>query len=302
MKTEWLEDFLALGEEGNFSRAAGRRNQAQPAFSRRIRSLEDWAGLPLFDRDRQPIQLTEAGRLLRPMAEDVCRLVRQNRENLRQMAAGANTLRFTATHTLSILFFPEWFHSIRGGPNEFGLSLTLEADHMDTCARTLTEGRCHFMMCFTHADADLGFDDRDHDSKLIGRDSLVPVSAPDESGNPADRLPGTRRRPLRYLSYSNASALRQIVDAMLQRKKLPAGSIVTSFESPLAAAIKSMAEENRGVAWVPRMRLRTPDAKKPLVPAGGEDWWIPIDIRIFKARGPLPKCAEAFWASIAELA
>ena len=78
--------------------------------------------------------------------------------------------------------------------------------------------------------------------------------------------------------------------------------VTMRLDCDTVAYFKSMAEENRGVAWVPRMRLRTTDAKKPLVPAGGEDWWIPIEIRIFKARGPLPKCAEAFWSSIADLA
>ncbi|MEG0447165.1 MAG: LysR family transcriptional regulator, partial [Comamonas sp.] len=34
---EWLEDFIALAESGNFSRAAEVRSIAQPAFSRHIR-------------------------------------------------------------------------------------------------------------------------------------------------------------------------------------------------------------------------------------------------------------------------
>lgn len=301
MKTEWLEDFLALTEEGNFSRAAHRRHQVQPAFSRRIKSLEDWAGLALFEREQQPILLTEAGRLLRPMAEEVCRTVRQNEENLRQLARGAKTLRFSATHTLSILFFPEWFHSVRDEPEE-NLGLSLEANHMDSCAQSISEGTSHFMMCFTNEDADLRFDQSLHESKLIGRDTLVPVSAPDKTGNPRHRLPGKRKKSVRYLAYTNASALRQIVETMLTRRSLPMDTLRTSFESPVAGALKSMAEEDQGVAWIPQMRIRKTESKKPLVPAGGEEWWVPVDIRIFKARGPLPKCAEVFWGAIPDRA
>lgn len=302
MKTEWLEDFLALVEEGNFSRAAHRRSQAQPAFSRRIKSLEDWAGFTLFDRDQQPILLTEAGRLLRPMAEEVCRTVQQNRENLRQLARGAKTLKFSATHTLSILFFPEWFHSVQEDPEESNVGLRLEANHMDTCAQSIIEGTCHFMICFTNEDADLRFDQSRYASKLIGQDTLVPVSAPDEKGNPSHRLPGTGKKSVRYLAYTNASALRQIVETMLTRRKLPLDTLRISFESPVAGALKSMAEENQGVAWIPQMRISKTESKKPLVPAGDEEWWVPIDIRIFKARGPLPKCAEDFWNAIPDLA
>ena len=42
---DWLEDFVALAETGNFSRAAEARAIAQPAFSRHIRSLEEWSAL-----------------------------------------------------------------------------------------------------------------------------------------------------------------------------------------------------------------------------------------------------------------
>ncbi len=40
----WLEDFLAIAEEGGFSRAAERRHVTQPALSRRIKVLEEVAG------------------------------------------------------------------------------------------------------------------------------------------------------------------------------------------------------------------------------------------------------------------
>ena len=78
MRIAWLEDFLALIETGNFSRAAEMRGTAQPAFSRHIQGLEDWAGMPLFERERRPVSLTAAGRLLRPCAETIIDAVRTN--------------------------------------------------------------------------------------------------------------------------------------------------------------------------------------------------------------------------------
>ncbi|HEX2474430.1 MAG TPA: LysR family transcriptional regulator, partial [Lacipirellulaceae bacterium] len=61
MDLDWLKDFLALAEQGNFSRAADVRNVTQPAFSRRIRAMEDWIGVPLFVRGAQGTSLTPAG-------------------------------------------------------------------------------------------------------------------------------------------------------------------------------------------------------------------------------------------------
>src|SRR5262245_1955571 len=69
MDTILLEDFLAVLEEGSFSRAADRRAVSQPAFSRRIGALEEWMGTPLFDRNTHTVRLTPAGERFRPAAE-----------------------------------------------------------------------------------------------------------------------------------------------------------------------------------------------------------------------------------------
>ena len=45
METKWLEDFVSLAETRSFSRSAQLRHVTQPAFSRRIQSLEAWAGV-----------------------------------------------------------------------------------------------------------------------------------------------------------------------------------------------------------------------------------------------------------------
>src|SRR5271156_1881959 len=98
MEASWLEDFLELARAGNFSRAAELRHLTQPAFSRRIRALEDWAGVSLFDRSAQPITLTEAGRRFHPLADTLLHDISHAREEARRAgAAGAATLRFAAT-------------------------------------------------------------------------------------------------------------------------------------------------------------------------------------------------------------
>jgi len=97
VELDWLEDFLALSASGSFSRTAEQRHVTQPAFSRRIRALEDWMGAPPVDRSAQPASLTEAGRRFRPAAEEILRRLAAAREEARTVdEAAAATLRFVS--------------------------------------------------------------------------------------------------------------------------------------------------------------------------------------------------------------
>ena len=98
---DWLEDFLALAESGNFSRAADERHMTQPAFSRRVRALEEWLGVDLFDRSSQPAQLTEVGHWFRQVAQDLQAEVARIPGEARAIAqASSTTLRFASSPAL----------------------------------------------------------------------------------------------------------------------------------------------------------------------------------------------------------
>jgi LysR family transcriptional regulator, hypochlorite-specific transcription factor HypT len=93
MDTTWFEDFLAVLEEGGFTRAAERRAVSQPAFSRRIKALEDWVGANRFDRTTHSVSLTAAGERLRPAAEEILRRLQIARLSTVPLSALGPTLR-----------------------------------------------------------------------------------------------------------------------------------------------------------------------------------------------------------------
>jgi LysR family hydrogen peroxide-inducible transcriptional activator len=71
MEIHQLRYFVAVADEGSFSRAAAKVRVAQPSLSQQIRKLEAEIEQPLFDRLPRSVVLTEAGRCLLDYARQI---------------------------------------------------------------------------------------------------------------------------------------------------------------------------------------------------------------------------------------
>src|ERR1700732_4926140 len=104
-----LEVFLAVAQEGRFSRAAQKLYRTQSAVSQSVRKLEDELGEPLFDRSSRDGVLTDAGRVLQEYAERLLNLRGDAREalvELRELQKGKLAIaanEFTALYLLPVL-------------------------------------------------------------------------------------------------------------------------------------------------------------------------------------------------------
>lgn len=299
MEIRWLEDFLSLVDTRNFSRSAELRFTTQPAFSRRIKSLEEWVGTTLFDRGTQPVSLTAAGEMFRPLAEEVLRRLYQGREDIRRAdQAAANTIFFAATHSLSLTFFPSWLRSIESRTGV--LSTRLDSTQVAECVQSLLKGRCHFMICHTHSSVDLDLPGNHYTSVVVGQDRLIPLSVPDAYGSPVHSLPGSDSAPVDYLAYADTSAIGRAIRHMLAEKS-PQPHLNRVFVCHLAAVMLSMILDGRGVGWIPESQVREEIYSGKVVQAGGGAWVLPVEIRLFRTHDPLPSKAEEFWSMLSKL-
>jgi DNA-binding transcriptional LysR family regulator len=82
MELRQLEHFLAVAEEGHFTRAASRCRMSQSALSASIRSLEKELDSRLFVRTTRKVELTEAGRVLLPEARRTLAAAASARESV----------------------------------------------------------------------------------------------------------------------------------------------------------------------------------------------------------------------------
>ena len=289
MELVWLEDFNALAQSGDFSRAAQMRHVTQPAFSRRIKALETWVGVDLFERTTQGATLTDAGRHMLDNAQEMTRRLYQMRQEAREVAGKqARTLHFAATHSLSFTFLPGWVRAAeRTSPIE---AIRLHSDNMRVCEQMLLGGEVQFLLCHQHPDVPPQFPAESFHSKIVGHDLLIPLQA-----RPIEAQPATAATSL--LGYTAESGLGRIVSARLRKEAQPP-NLHTVFSSHLAAVLLSMALEGKGIAWLPKTLAEPEVTSGKLVRALEEAWDIPVEIRLFRPAMALSDFAEDFWAKL----
>jgi DNA-binding transcriptional LysR family regulator len=297
MNLTWLDDFLALAASGNFSRAAEERHMTQPAFSRRIRALEEWLGVDLFDRSSQPVRLTEAGQWFRKVAQDLLAEVARIPGEARAVAeAHSTTLRFAATHALSFTFMPYWLRGLEAHTSMGPVQLL--SDVQQTCETLLLQSQVQFVLSHAHELAPGPLQTGGYPSVRVGTDELIPVSAPDEAGAPVHRLTVSAKGAcVELLGYSAESGLgrilKQVRGAAMER--LPTHTVFTAH---LASVLRTMALDGRGLAWLPTTLIRDDLASGRLVAAAPDDWRIVLDIRLYRDRVAIGATGENFWTAV----
>lgn len=88
MELRHLRYFLAVAEEGHFSRAAEKLHIVQSALSMQIRALEEELETPLFTRTSRKVVLTEAGEILVVEAQRTLGQAQRAKEVVQQSARG----------------------------------------------------------------------------------------------------------------------------------------------------------------------------------------------------------------------
>jgi DNA-binding transcriptional LysR family regulator len=291
LNLSWLDDFMALAASGNFSRAAEERHMTQPAFSRRVRALEEWLGADLFDRSSQPARLTEAGHWFRKVAQDLQAQVARVPGEARAIAeASATTLRFASTHALSFTFMPRWLRAMEAR-TELG-PVQLVSDVQQKCEALLMQSQVQFLLSHGHASVQGPLEEAAYPSLVVGADQLIPVSAPDAQGHPLHAL----KPSVQVLGYSNESGVGRILRE-LKGVALERFNVQNVMTAHLAPVLRTMALDGRGLAWLPRLLIEDDLAMGRLAAGAPEEWHIDLEIRLYRDRAAIGAAGEVFWAA-----
>jgi DNA-binding transcriptional LysR family regulator len=174
MEIKWVEDFLSVVDTLNFSRSAKLRNVTQPAFGRRIRSLETWLGAELFDRSSYPCTLTPAVNPSSPSPRR-CQPVHAGQAGAAR-PAGRGAILGTlcdAAHALAD-GVPQ---AAVGNRKTIGaIATTVMAGNVHDAVMALVERNCDLLLCYDHRQQGIALDTERYAVLSLGKEPLRPTS------------------------------------------------------------------------------------------------------------------------------
>ena len=140
MELRHLRYFIAIAEEGSFTRAAERLWVAQPGLSTQIRRLEAELGVQLFERHTRGVEVTPAGLLFLERARVAVAAAEAARATGRDLEAGV-----VGSVRLGVAGEARWRHVsdllARFGQERPGVEVTVLEAHGGTLWRDLRDGR-----------------------------------------------------------------------------------------------------------------------------------------------------------------
>jgi len=290
-----LEDLAALARTSNLYRAAELRNVTHPAFGRRIRALEEWAGVALVERGHQSTQLNAAGHTLLASAQEVLDILHDTREALQRPGrARATRITIAAGRMLSHSVLPPLLDDLQRAfpPVLWSVSTT----SLEFGVEMLDRGEADLLLCHAPLPLAPAGEQPGRLGLRLGSDELVPVSAPLVPGYPRYRMPlAAADAEVPFLSYAPGMSLGRILRERLHAL-CAAGRLRTAYESDLVDAIHAMVRQGSGLAWLPLTLVQEDLARGALVRAAGPAKDIQVQIHLYRNAANAKPLLRRIWA------
>ncbi len=245
MDSKWLEDFLSLSRHGNFSLAARERCVSQPAFSRRVKALEETFGAPLFDRTTTPVTLTRYGERFEPYARHVISTLKEaQREIAGMLPQTDNTIVMVSLHTLSINILPDMIHYLHRAYPQVSFAVNACMQGIDNHFNALLNRQIDMLVTYDLLQAQPSLETAERLKRTVWRyERFIPVMAAPLLAQISDE-----RSPIPWLRYSDYTFVQKIIAPAEQQV---ASRLKPVFESGLSESIREMVLRGMGLAWLP---------------------------------------------------
>lgn len=276
MELKWLDDYLALIEAGTFSAAAARRHVSQPAFSRRIQSLEDWLGVRLIDRDRKPLQLTAVASGNEAAFRQLAARIYEFRSLLKSESTATESIRVATQHSLATSALPAFLARLQALSPLRGYRV--HTANREQAISALMRGQVDILMVYETPATRLAVEPHWALGQNWGEDELVFVAAP-ALHRSLRRLPDGGSVPL--LCFPPDSYFGELVRVECLPNLMRHHPVSVNCVSEFAIGLRELALIGQGAAWLPRTLVAqdlAQGALKMLPRLGGH---VPLSIEVY---------------------
>ena len=174
MDTQNLKAFVAVAEHLSFSAAAEQLHITQPAISKRIHLLEQQLASLLFDRVGRQVSLTEAGRTLLPLAQNILDSIKMAKQAVADLSGEVRgQLKLITSHHIGLHRLPrvlreysqkyplvdldirfmdsaEAYAAVQKGDSDLGIITQVEGIDTLVSSRTIWVDKMHFVSARQH--------------------------------------------------------------------------------------------------------------------------------------------------------
>ncbi len=273
MRIDWIEDLVALLDSGGVADAARLRNVTQPAFSRRIKTLEDVLGIELIDRSVKPsgpstvLQDREAE--LRKLAAEQRLLLSDMRQ---EQSTGLRQLVIASQHAITTSMGPQIITSV-AEPSR--THIRLRSANRDECETLLIRRQAAISLTYRIKSEPATELPSFLVEAVIGAETLIPVYGKAFAPSVIERISNGDLCIIGYPAdvFLGAALNRHILPTLESRCSV---SVVT--ETGLSTAAMQLAQSGLGVAWVPAALAKPDLLRGDLINLQGELGCIEMDI------------------------
>ena len=277
MDMQWLEDVLVLLEEGNLTRAAARRNITQPAFSRRIRSFEDWLGVDILERGANSIEVSHSLASNEVEIRALVSRIRDLKGKITQFDPASSTVSIAAQHAPVFSTFPDMaLHAKQFFP---AIKFRLRAANLRDCVSMFLRGDTTMLLCYEAKGATpLPFGPSIR-RELWGVDYLVPVVggglrySVKANGDIPSSTPA--------IVYPEESYFAEVLSVEERHFGTPRLCSNPVCETAFSSGIKELVLKGIGVGWLPYSMVYREVENGDLISMGETLGKVPLSVAVY---------------------
>lgn len=247
MRLEWLEDILAILRAGSLNRAADLRHLTQSAFSRRIKSIEEYVGVELLDRSHKPAQLRGAVLEQQDKLEQLSSGLRELLYELRhQDHQVKNRVVVASQHSIVTSLAPMLIKQVA---NEMDMHIRLRSANRDECLVLLVTKQADIALTYRSPAENLPIDEEYLEQIDCGEELLIPVF---NAHAIAELDAQYQSGELPIISYPADVFLGEVMQRTILPRLRTQLVLRGKAESAFTVAVLQLALAGVGVGWVPQ--------------------------------------------------